>query len=316
LMTRTMNPEVALTKTSYDKTLVVLTGPTAVGKTDLSLEVAGHLNAEIISADARQFYRELVIGTAAPTTGQLARVPHHMVGHLSIHDYYNVSLFEKQALDVLGSLFQRSDFAVLTGGSGLYIDALCYGIDELPDADPATRAHVKDFYRTHGLDAMRLWLKKTDPEFYEVVDLANPNRIMRALEVFLATGKKFSELRTRHTASRPFRIRKVIINRDRDELYRRVNQRVDHMVQQGLIEEAVSFFKQRHLNALNTVGYKELFAWLSDRWPLHVAIEKIKTNTRRYAKRQLTWFRRYDDAKWFHPDQSRQIIDFIKQKEE
>ena len=313
MMTRKMNPEIALTKTNYDKTLVVLTGPTAVGKTELSLEIAGHLNAEIISADARQFYRELVIGTAAPTPGQLARVAHHLVGHLSIYDYYNVSVFEKQALEIAERLFQQSDFVVVTGGSGLYIDALCHGIDELPESDPAIRAHVKDYYRQHGLDALRLWLKKTDPEFYEWVDLANPNRIMRAIEVYLATGKKFSELRTRQTATRPFQIKKVIINRDRAELFGRINERVDQMVQQGLIEEALSFFRPRHLNALNTVGYKELFAWLSGEWPLHTAIEKIKTHTRRYAKRQLTWFRRYDDAQWFHPGQQQQIIDFIKE---
>lgn len=302
----------ALKKTNFNKTLVVLTGPTAVGKTDLSIEIAGQLHTEIISADARQFYRELVIGTAAPDSQQLASVAHHLLGHLSIVDYYNVSMFETQAMEILREIFSRSDFAVLTGGSGLYIDALCRGIDQLPDADPQVRDHVKQFYRQNGLDALRVWLKNVDPEFYQQVDLANPNRIMRGIEVFLMTGQKFSKMRTNQSTQRPFRIRRIILNREREELYTRINQRVDQMVQRGLVEEALRFFNQRHLNALNTVGYKEIYSWLSGQWPLHLALEKIKTNTRRYAKRQLTWFRRYEDAQWFEPSQKQQILDYIR----
>ncbi|MFO7978908.1 MAG: tRNA (adenosine(37)-N6)-dimethylallyltransferase MiaA [Bacteroidales bacterium] len=301
-----------MTKNSAKKTLVVITGPTAVGKTNLSLDVAADLDAEIVSADARQFYRELVIGTAAPTARQLAQVPHHLVGHLSIHDYYNVSMFEEQTLGILHDIFLKTDYAVLTGGSGMYIDALCQGIDILPEADIDIRNHVKQYYQNNGLDALRTWLRNVDPVFYQQVDLANPNRIMRGVEVFLMTGQRFSELRIRKVAERPFTIKRVILNRDRQELYQRINLRVDEMMQQGLVEEVITFFNQRHLNALNTVGYKEIFAWLSGQWPLHLAVEKIKTNTRRYAKRQLTWFRRYEDAQWFAPDQKDQIMDYIR----
>lgn len=301
-----------MTKISPRKTLVVVTGPTAVGKTSLSIDIAAHLQTEILSADARQFYRELVIGTAAPTAAELAQVPHHLVGHLSIHDYYNVSMFEEQAMAVLQDVFSRSDYAVLTGGSGLYIDALCQGIDMLPDADADVRNHVKQYYQENGLDALRSWLHSLDPAFFHQVDLANPNRIMRGIEVFLMTGRRFSELRTQRVVQRPFDIRLVVLNRERQELYQRINLRVDQMVQQGLIEEAISFFNQRHLNALNTVGYKEIFSWLSGQWPLHQGVEKIKTNSRRYAKRQLTWFRRYEHARWFSPDQKDLILDFAK----
>lgn len=312
MKTRKMNQTIPLTRNNSDKTLVVLTGPTAVGKTSLSLDIALQLGTQIISADARQFFRELQIGTAAPTSEQLNAVQHHLVGHLSVKDYYNVSMFEIQALQVLDEIFDKSDYAVVTGGSGLYIDSLCYGIDNLPDADAGIREHVKHFYSTKGLDALRLWLKNTDPVFYQQVDLANPNRIMRAIEVFLMSGKKFSDLRTSKAAKRPFRIKKIILNIDRDLLYQRINSRVDHMIQSGLVEEALMFFNQRNLNALNTVGYKEIFAWLANEWPLSMAIEKIKTNTRRYAKRQLTWFRGYEDAKWFSPEQQNEILEYIK----
>ncbi len=301
-----------MTKNSPKKTLVVITGPTAVGKTSLSLDIAASLDTEIVSADARQFYRELVIGTAAPTARELAQVPHHLVGNLSIHDYYNASMFEQQALGILHDIFRETDYAVLTGGSGLYIDALCQGIDILPEIDGAIRNQVKQYFKDNGLDALRTWLRNVDPEFYHQVDLANPNRIMRGIEVFLMTGQRFSALRTRQVAQRPFDVKMVILNRDRQELYQRINLRVDEMLQQGLVEEVITFFNQRHLNALNTVGYKEIFAWLSGQWPLHLALEKMKTNTRRYAKRQLTWFRRYEEAQWFAPEQKSQILEYIR----
>ncbi len=295
------------------KTLVVLTGPTGVGKTLTSIELAGALQTEIISADARQFFKELKIGTAAPTQEELAAVPHHLAGHLSIFDYYNVSLFEQQALSILDTIFLKSDYAILTGGSGLYIDALCHGIDQLPDANPAIRNKVKNIYQQLGLEGLQEQLSTIDPEYFSEVDIHNPNRMMRGLEVYYSTGEKFSNLRKNTRITRPFKIKKVIINRPRHELFDRINARTHLMVQQGLVEEAVQFFPLRELNALNTVGYKELFGWLENRWPLHTALEKIQTNTRRYAKRQLTWFKRYEDARWFMPHEINSILSFIKE---
>ncbi|MBW6499424.1 MAG: tRNA (adenosine(37)-N6)-dimethylallyltransferase MiaA [Bacteroidales bacterium] len=301
-------------KTSSDKTLVVVTGPTGVGKTSLSIDLAGHLQTEILSADARQFYRELSIGTAAPTPEELARVKHHFVGHLSVNDYYNVSMYEEQALALLEKLFSTHDYVVLAGGSGLYIDAVCRGFDVLPPVDAEIREQVDQVYREGGLDALRLWLRSVDPEFYLQVDLANPNRMKRAIEVFLTTGKKFSELRTRKANLRPFRVKTIVADRPRQELFGRINQRVDQMVADGLIEEALHFFRMKHLNALNTVGYKELFDWLAGTCTLSQAIEKIKTNTRRYAKRQITWFKRYPDTQWVHPDDVKGIISLLVEK--
>lgn len=301
-------------KMASEPTLVIITGPTAVGKTILSAEVAHRLGTEIISADARQFYRELEIGTAPPGPELLDLVPHHFVGHLSIFDYYNVSLFEQQALEVLQQVFSRSAYAVVTGGSGLYLDTLCHGIGTLPDADPVTRAYVQGVYRETGLEGLRSWLKRIDPAYYETVDLANPNRMIRGIEVYLSAGIPYSELRRHQPVRRNFRIKRLMLNRDRGELFRRINVRVDDMVRMGLVEEAVRFFPHRMLNALNTVGYKELFSWLSNLYDLRTALEKIKTNSRRYAKRQLTWFKRYPDAAWFHPDDLDGIMRFITER--
>lgn len=300
-----------MTSWMKNKCLLVLTGPTAVGKTDLSLEIARTLNAEILSADARQFYKELQIGTAAPSKQILEAVKHHFVGHLSVQDYYNVAMFEQQALQLLQKLFQTSDYALLVGGSGLYIDTLCYGIDELPDPEPIVRLEIDNLYEKEGLSGLRKLLKQLDPDYYSSVDPANHKRIMRALEVCLATGKTFTELRTSNQKQRPFLIKKVVLNRPRQELFSRINQRVVEMIQAGLIEETISLHNMRHLNALNTVGYKELFFWLSNKWTLKTAIEKIKTSTRRYAKRQLTWFRRYEDAAFFHPSEKDKILDYL-----
>ncbi len=295
-----------------DKCLLVLTGPTAVGKTDLSVILAKALNAEIISADARQFYRELRIGTAVPPKNALETVPHHFIGNLSIHDYYNVAIFEQQALALLNRLFASSDFAVLVGGSGLYIDTLCYGIDEMPDYDSKLRADITKVYDREGVEGIRNRLKRIDPEYYEEADLANPKRMMRALEVCFATGKTFSELRKNKCLKRPFNIKRVVLNRPRAELFERINNRVGSMIGEGLIEEALSLFRYRHLNALNTVGYKELFDWMAGRWALQTAIEKIKTNSRRYAKRQLTWFKRHGCADFFHPDDYDEIVNDLQ----
>lgn len=294
-----------------NKTLVIITGPTAVGKTALSIRIARELATEIISADARQFYKELQIGTASPTPEEQKHVRHHLINHLSIYDYYNAAMFEQQALEIMYDLFQRSDYVVVTGGSGLYIDTLCHGIDELPDPDPAIRRQVKDLYEREGLTGLRHRLKQVDPQYHSEVDPANHKRIMRALEVFMSTGIPASYLRKNQRKERPFNIKKIVLNRPRQELFASINQRVDHMIRMGLIEEALGLFKERHLNALNTVGYKELYAWLANRWPLTVAVDKIKTNTRRYAKRQLTWFRRYEDARWYHPGEEQAVMDFI-----
>jgi len=294
-----------------NKTLVIITGPTAVGKTETSIKIAQQLDTEIISADARQFYHELKIGTAAPTPDELASVKHHLAGHISIYDYYNASMFENQALRLINDLFTKKDYVLVSGGSGLYLDALCYGIDELPDIEPNIRQKTKQLYEKQGLEGLRAFLRLNDPEYYAQVDIANPNRMMRGIEIFLATGQKFSLLRKKTPAQRTFQIKKVILNRPRKDLFERINLRTHKMVEEGIIEEAIRFFPQKHLNALNTVGYKELFHWLENRMSLPDALEKIRTNTRRYARRQLTWFKKYDDAQWFLPSETKAILDYI-----
>lgn len=298
-----------------NKCLVVLTGPTAVGKTDLSIRLAKQLNANIISADARQFYKEIPIGTAAPPSQILDEVPHHLIGHLSIHDYYNVAMFEKDVLRILDHLFMNSDHALLVGGSGLYIDTICHGIDEMPDPDPAIRKKIQDVYQSTGLSGIRHWLRKTDPEYYEIVDPANHKRIMRALEVILITGQKFSHLRSSRQKERYFAIKKIYLDRPRQELFRRINERVTHMIEGGLIEEMLQLYRFRDLNALNTVGYKDLFAWMAGRYPLKAAIEKIRTNTRRYAKRQQTWFKKSGSYTVFHPLEEQHILDYVTNRD-
>ncbi len=300
-------------KINSEKTLVILTGPTAVGKTDLSIQLAQKLKTPIISFDARQFYKELNIGVAAPSEEQLEKVKHYFIGHLSAKDYYNVSMFENQAIDVLNKVFEKSDYAIASGGSGLYADVLCQGIDDLPDIPDSIRNEVHHFYKENGIEALRFKLKNIDPDYYYEVDVANPNRMMRAIETYLTTGKRYSEMRKQNVKKRDFRIKRIVLNRERDELFERINRRVDIMIQNGLIEEALSLIKLRHFNALNTVGYKELFMWIDNTYSLHEAVEKIKTNSRRYAKRQITWFKKYDDALWINPDNQNEIFDFIKQ---
>lgn len=285
-----------------NSTLLLISGPTAIGKTSVAIDVASFFGCEIISADSRQFYQELKIGTAAPTLHQMNAVKHHFVGNLSLTDNYNVSLFENEVLSLLPELFAKSNFVVMVGGSGLYIKAVCDGIDELPDVDDELRNSLHQQLKNEGIASLRTQLQKLDPEYYNKVDLANPNRIMRALEVCLITGKPYSALRKQSKAHRDFRIIKIGLNLPREELHERINQRVDQMVQQGLIDEARSFYPQRELNALNTVGYKELFDHFDGKCGLEDAIERIKTNTRRYARRQITWFRREADIVWCQPD--------------
>ena len=304
----------ALTKKNPEKTLVVIAGPTAVGKTELSIVLAEKLGTQILSADARQFYREMSVGTAKPSHEELARVKHHLIGHRSIFDHYNVSQFEQDALSILETIFEHADTAIVTGGSGMYIDTLCHGIDAMPDVEPEVRKHVNQVYLNEGIVSLRVWLKHVDPAYYARVDLANPMRMMRGIEVVLQTGRSLLDFQTNIKQGRPFGIKKIVLDRPRPELFARIDFRVRKMIEEGLIEEALRLFRYRSLNPLHTVGYRELFAWLSNEVSLHAAIVNIQTNTRRYAKRQLTWFRRYDDARWFEPSQEQEMLEFITGK--
>ncbi|MCX6230214.1 MAG: tRNA (adenosine(37)-N6)-dimethylallyltransferase MiaA [Bacteroidetes bacterium] len=293
------------------KTLIVITGPTAVGKTAMAIRIAQHFATEIISADSRQFYKELNIGVAKPSNEELAAATHHFIGNISITEAYNVSKFETEALLCLENIFQTKDAAVLVGGSGLYIDAVCKGIDELPDPDEELREDIKQLFAKEGIEALRSRLKVLDPDYYHQVDLANPKRIMRALEVCLCTGKPFSSLRLNQQEPRLFNIIKIGLNRKREDLYEMINKRVDIMLETGLLDEARAMLPYQHLNALNTVGYKELFAYFNNEYSLNQAIDKIKVNSRRYAKRQLTWFTRYNDIEWFEADKPDEILDYL-----
>ena len=285
-----------------DKTLIVITGPTAVGKTDLCMEIARHFGIPIINADSRQIYRELKIGTASPTEAQLSKAKHFFVGTLSICDYYSASMYEQDVLALLDTLFKTSDYALLSGGSMMYIDAVCNGIDDIPTVDDATRQLLKQRLAAEGLEALVEELRQRDPEHYEIVDRQNPRRVVHALEICLMTGKTYTSFRTAEKKQRPFRIIKIGLNRERGELYDRINRRVDDMMANGLLEEARALLPYRNANALNTVGYKELFNYFDGQWSLEEAVERIKGNTRRYARKQLTWFKRDEAVRWFHPD--------------
>lgn len=296
------------------RTLVVITGPTAIGKTGVSITVASHFKTSIISADSRQFYREMKIGTAAPTPEEMAEVPHFFAGHLSINDYYNVSKFETDSLILLEKLFQNHRVVVMTGGSGLYIDAVCQGIDELPDPDEEIRSAIKSSFQEKGIGHLQQQLQTLDPQYFDIVDKANPNRLMRAIEVCLATGTTFSSLRKNQPKPRNFSIIKIGLNRPRNELFENISQRTDKMIAEGLVEEVKSLTPFRDLNALNTVGYKEIFDFFDGKITLDQAITNIKTSTRRYAKRQLTWFKRDETIQWFPPGDLSEIIEFIEKR--
>ena len=296
----------------HKKTLIVVAGPTGIGKTALAIELANHYNTEIISADSRQFYKELKIGTASPDAEELAAAKHHFIGNLSITDDYNVSKYEQDALQTLNTIFNQNDIAILVGGSGLYIDAVCKGIDDLPDPEPELREEIKKLYEEEGIAALRFKLKLLDPEFYHQVDLANPKRLIRALEVCLTTGQKYSDLRLSNPKSREFNIQKFGLFSERELMYERINLRTDKMIAQGFIEEAYSLLPFRAYNALNTVGYKELFNYFDNSMTLEEAVDKIKINTRRYAKRQLTWFRKDKDIIWIDREDVKKIYDFLR----
>jgi len=293
------------------KTLIVITGPTAVGKTALCLDLATHFGIPIINADSRQIYRELKIGTARPTEEQMQQVNHYFVGTLGLEDYYSASLFEQQVLELLSQLFQTHDYALMAGGSMMYIDAVCDGIDDIPTIDDETRALMKRRLVEEGLEQLCEDLKRLDPEYYEIVDRQNPRRVVHALEICTMTGQTYTSFRRCEKRERPFRIIKIGLNREREELYARINQRVDEMMSNGLLEEVKAMYPKRSLNALNTVGYKELFDYLEGRWSLDEAVERIKGNTRRYARKQLTWYKKDEQIRWFHPDEKNSIIDYI-----
>ena len=296
---------------SSDKTLIVITGPTAVGKTDLCLDIARHYGVPIINADSRQIYKELLIGTARPTEEQMQLVRHYFVGTLSLEDYYSASLYEQQVMSLLEELFRESDYALLSGGSMMYIDAVCNGIDDIPTIDDATRELMKRKLAEEGLQSLCEELQRLDPEYYEIVDRRNPRRVVHALEICVMTGQTYTSFRKREEKQRPFRIVKIGLNREREQLYDRINRRVDEMMAAGLLEEARQMYPRRELNALNTVGYKELFDFLDGRWPLAEAIERIKGNTRRYARKQLTWYKKDPQIEWFSPEQKEDIIRYI-----
>ena len=291
------------------KTLVVITGPTAVGKTALTIELAQHYGIPIINADSRQIYRELKIGTAAPSDEQLQQAPHLFVGTKSIDDYYNASLYEQEVLSYIKK--SSSPIELLSGGSMMYIDAVCNGIDDIPTVREDIREEMKRRYKEEGLEALCEELKRLDPEHYAIVDRQNYRRVIHALEICHQTGKTYTSFRTQQKKERPFHIIKIGLNRDREELYQRINQRVDQMMADGLLDEVKGLVEKRHTNALNTVGYKELFDYLDGRWPLEEAVERIKGNTRRYARKQLTWYKRDEDMRWFHPDDIQDILNYI-----
>ena len=297
-----MNKFEALHKSLNRKTLIVITGPTAVGKTALCMDLANHLGIPIINADSRQIYGELKIGTAAPTEAQLRQVRHYFVGTLRLTDYYSASMYEEQVVSLLDELFRTDDYALMTGGSMMYIDAVCNGIDELPTVDDATRDMLKRRLADEGLESLCEELHRLDPEHYETVDLHNPRRVLHALEICHMTGKTYTSFRKNVRKDRPFRIVKIALTRPRDIIYERINARVDQMMADGLLEEARRLYPLRHLNALNTVGYKEMFAYLDGKWSLEEAIERMKGNTRRYARKQLTWFRRDPEVTWVELD--------------
>ncbi len=300
---------------TMNNTLIVIIGPTAIGKTSLGISLAKHFKCEIVSADSRQFYKEMSIGTAVPTPEELSQAKHHFIQHKSIKDTYTVGDFEKDALDTLDILFANNKYAILVGGSGLYVDTITKGLDHFPEANPEIRKKLQEEYEQHGIKALQDQLKELDPVHYNKADVQNPHRVMRALEVCLSSGKPYSSFLTSPKKKRPFNILKVGLTADREIIYDRINLRVDLMMQEGLLNEAKSLYPHKSLNALNTVGYKEIFKHFDNTWDLDFAVSEIKKNTRRFAKRQLTWFRKDQEITWFdYQDDIQNIIDYINKK--
>ena len=292
-----------------DKTLIVITGPTGVGKTEAALRVAEHYNIPIINADSRQIFSEIPIGTAAPTVEQQQRVQHYFVGNHHLEDYYSASLYEQDVLDLINS--QHASISLLSGGSMMYIDAVCNGIDDIPTIHPEIRERMMKQLEVEGLEQMCKLLQELDPEHREIVDKNNPRRVIHALEICIQTGKTYTSFRSNTVKERPFNIIKIGLNRDRNELYARINQRVLDMIDEGMIEEALRVYPKRTLNSLNTVGYKELFEYLDGLTTLDETIFKIQSNTRRYARKQLTWYKKDVAFQWFHPDNIEEILNYI-----
>ncbi|NLR91267.1 tRNA (adenosine(37)-N6)-dimethylallyltransferase MiaA [Flammeovirga agarivorans] len=294
-----------------ENVLVVVVGPTAVGKTDFCVQLAKSLETEVVYADSRQFFKEIQIGTARPTIEEMQGVPHHFVGHLSIDEEYSFGHYEKDALALLEQLFQHHKYVILSGGSGMYVDAVCKGIDPMPTSDPAIRNAYNKKYEEEGLEPLLKELKEKDPEYYDKVDRANYQRVIRSLEVMAITGEPYSSQRSTYTAKRPFKIIKIGLDRDRQELYDRINLRMDLMLDNGLVEEVKSMLPHKDKNALQTVGYKEIFDHWDGKHDWDKAVELLKRNSRRYAKKQLSWFRRDENTFWVHPDQLKETIEFI-----
>lgn len=299
-------------------TLVVVTGPTAVGKTELCLDIAGHYGIPIINADSRQIYKGLRIGTAAPTKDQLQKVKHYFVGTLELEDYYNASMYEQEVMRLLTELFAGDGrhIALMTGGSMMYIDSVCNGIDDIPAVNAETRELLKERLEHEGLEKLCSELKVLDPEYYSIVDRKNTRRVIHGLEICYQTGKPYTYFRKKEKRQRPFNIIKIALNRPREELYGRINSRVDEMLHDGLLEEARTLYPYRELNALNTVGYKEIFEYFDGSFSMGEAVERIKGNTRRYARKQLTWFKRDEKVRWFAPNDKNEIMNYISQEYE
>lgn len=297
------------------KTLISIVGPTAIGKTALSIQLANHFNTEIISADSRQFFKEMSIGTAAPSPEELAAAKHHFIHHKSIHDSYNVGAFEKDALQLLDELFKKKDVVIMVGGSGLYVDAVTKGLDDFPEVDASIREQLNEQLASEGLESLQNQLKSLDIQSYNKIAIDNPHRVVRALEICIGTGQPYSSFLNKEKLKRPFNIISIGLTAERAIIYDRINKRVDQMIDYGLIEEVKSLQRFQHLNALNTVGYSELFKYLNGEWTLEFAISEIKKNSRRFAKRQLTWFKKDTNITWFEfSDTSEQIIQHIEHK--
>ncbi len=297
---------------SHQKTLIVIAGPTAIGKTALAVKIAETYQTEIISADSRQFFKEMSIGTAKPSTQELASVTHHFINSHSINEEISVGSFEKQALLKIEELFQTHDVLVMVGGSGLYINAVLYGFDEIPKADLSLRNQLNQQLVDEGIGSLQNQLKALDPTYFNNVDIHNPQRVIRALEVCLTTGKTFSSFRKTQNKKRNFKTILIGLNTDREKLYERINLRVDLMMQEGLLKEVKELQEHQHLNAMKTIGYNEIFNYLNGKCSLESAIDKIKQNTRNFAKRQLTWFRKNDDIVWFDPSHPKEIFDYLE----
>lgn len=295
------------------KSLIVLVGPTGVGKTETSLALAEHFHAPILNADSRQIYKGMTVGTAAPTLEERSRAEHHFVQFLNPGDYYSAAQFEMDAMALLESLFQKHDYVLLSGGSMMYIDAVCHGIDDIPTVDDVTRKTMLERYEKEGLEPLVQELRVLDPEYYQIVDLKNPKRVIHALEICYMTGKTYSSFRTNTKKQRPFHIVKVGLRREREVLYDRINRRVTKMIQDGLEDEVKALLPFRNTNSLNTVGYKEMFAYFDGKMSLEEAADKIRQNSRIYSRKQMTWFKRDNQIKWFEPEQLGEIIAYISE---